>query len=67
MTNSFDLEFNFVIELERSDWQSSLCTIADECLNKTGQTRITDLKAQMKLYLTYKYCHLFGPTLARYT
>lgn len=33
MTNNFDLEFNFVIELERSDWQSSLRTEADEFLN----------------------------------
>lgn len=27
ITNSFDFGFNFVIEAERSDWQSSLCKI----------------------------------------
>ena len=48
MTNSFDVEFNLVIEEERSDWQSSLCKLHEYALaliwryKSCKEARLTD-------------------------
>lgn len=73
-TKSFEFGLSFVMDAERSDWQSSLEKRASQ-VNKRGRRRRRKKKEEeeeedglkVKEDGAYRYCHLFGPTLARYT